>query len=88
MAQYFFMDSSRLPSTLGFGVSKKPSLGGVFHRKKLAIIWQGRRRPAASKKDDAESEDEGSAPSDAWKLQPKVCWFVVVQRVSQLDFKA
>ena len=25
------LDSSRLPSTLGFGVSKKPSLGGVFH---------------------------------------------------------
>lgn len=26
-----------------------------------------------SRYQDAESEDEGSSPSDAWKLQPKVC---------------
>ena len=26
-----------------------------------------------SRHQDAESEDEGPAPSDAWKLQPKVC---------------
>jgi len=44
--------------------------GHAFHAVHEKPKLEGRRRPAASKK-DAESEDEGSSPSDAWKNKKK-----------------